>query len=151
MIGFYKRHRVININVNIILASLLAILISSYVVDLTYGLFESMLAIVMSAYLIDASIDFVIFVILHALSNNGNELKPLVADIGKIQSHRIVLAAIFFLIAISLDYVFMSLLGLERAYSFIFAYTFALLVTRVIHTVYGLKTGLFDSKTRNYE
>jgi hypothetical protein len=149
MIGFYKRHRVININVNIVLASLLSILISSYIVDLTYGFFESMLVIVLSAYFIDSLIDFAIFAALHGIVNNGNGFRPLIMDIGKIQAHRIALAVIFFLIATGLDYVFMGFFGIERAYSFIFAYTFALLVTRVVHTIYGLKTGLFSPKHGN--
>ncbi len=145
MIGFYKK-RAVNINVNIILASLLSILISSYIVDATYYMFSSMLSIVLVAYFIDAVADFIIFSILHGIVNNGSGFKPFILDVGKIQSHRIVLAVIFFLIATSFDYAFMSLIGIGRTYSFILAYTLALIVTRVIHTIYGIKTGLFDSK-----
>jgi len=137
----------VNINLNIVIASLASIALAAYPVKLAAGISDNVLFILLSAFLIDAIFDFTIFSILHVLLNFKNGFIFLVKDIGTIQIHRIVLSVLFFIISVGTDFVLMQFFGIERAASFVVAYVFALIITRTVHTVYGIKSGLFKDAT----
>lgn len=137
----YKK-RIVNINFNITLASLIATLLAAYPVML-FASHGSMTFMLLSAFMIDAILDGAIFTILHKIANNHKNHKQFILDTGKIQFQRVILSIIFFVVAITLDYSLMHYLQFQRASSFLMSYTLALIVTRSMHTIYGLKTGLF--------
>lgn len=148
MIRHYKK-RIVNINSNIIIASLTSIFLAAYPVSLTKTFIDSMVGLLLSAFLIDAIIDLGIFGTLHYVSNyTKKNRKKFGRDLFTIQIHRAILSIIFFLIAVGLDFVLM-VNGIERTASFVISYTIALIITRSIHTIYGLRKGIF--KNENYQ
>ena len=142
---FYAK-RIININLNITIASLLSTIVAVYPIKYVANLSDSMTFIVFSAFAIDSILDGIIFSILHLISNKNKKLKHYITDINQIQTQRIILSVIYFIFAVGLDYILMIKFDISRTTSFVFAYVFALIVTRTIHTLYGLKTGLFEEK-----
>ena len=79
----YKKKRIVNINVNIIIASLASIFLALYPVYLTKMIADSPRAIALISFGIDALIDFGIFIILHGFLN-----KKQISQ-GKISSTRL--------------------------------------------------------------
>ncbi len=143
----YHKYRVVHINVNAIIAGVLSLIISSYLVFLTYYLTNDMIAVLLISYVVDGAMDFVIFAGLHLIAYRGwfsrlSFAKILARDIAYLQTHRALLAIITLIIGVGVQFILMQY-GLGRARSFIIAYGLALLVTRTGHTIYGLKTGLF--------
>lgn len=142
MFRHYQK-RIVNINLNILIASLAATIIAVYPVEFIAKHLNSMSAIVLSAFIIDAGADFIVFVFLHRFAYKCNGKGCWIKDLTKIQGQRVILAILFFIISTSSDYIIMELTNVSRGSSFLIAYTFALIVTRITHTIYGLKTGLF--------
>lgn len=147
----YLRKRIITINLSIILASLISILIAAYPVYLTKMFTNNEIIIVLFSFFIDAIIDFFIFFIFHLtfhvhLKNEKNFFNYFLKDTGKIQIQRIFLSIFFFIFSVGGHYSLL-MFGFERTISFIISYLFALVLTRIIHTIYGIKTGLFKKFT----
>jgi len=108
---------------------------------------DSNLLIVLLSFFIDAIIDVFVFISLHLYvhKHHFDRMKPskkILEDIFKIQGQRIILSGIYFIIAGGLHFLFL-ILGLERTIAFLISYLFALIITRSVHTIYGLKVGLF--------
>jgi len=144
----YKENRIVNINLNIIIASIFATLLSAYPVYLTNMFTNSEIVIAGIAFFIDATIDFFIFAILHLRVHKHHMLKfrpskKIVRDLLKIQIHRGVLSSLYFIIAFG-GHFFLLTRGFERTASFLLTYILAIIVTRNLHTIYGKKTGLFE-------
>ena len=74
---------------------------------------------------------------------NGLPIKIFMNDILKIQKQRVVLSILYAIFALSLHFTLIYL-GYNPTASFFVAYILALFVTRSAHTIYGLKTGLFE-------
>ncbi len=147
MVSLLYKKRIININFNIFLASAVATLLAAYPVMVVSRMNHSIAFILLSAFFIDALIDGLLFWGLHWYANYRNsQLQLFFRDYGLLQGHRVFLAFLFFILATSTDYSLMVLFGFERAASFIFSYLTALIITRIVHTIYGLKTGLFEEK-----
>ncbi len=144
----YKKKRIVNINVNIIIASLVSIVLSLYPVYLTKMISNSAGAIALISFGIDALIDGGIFIILHGFLNkkqiiNGGISSSLKRDIFRIQAERMVLSVFYFVFAVGGHYI-LIMNGLGRTAAFALSYIFALALSRYIHTLYGLRFGLFE-------
>jgi hypothetical protein len=100
------------------------------------------------AFLIDAVIDTLIFSLLFAITSNTRSLlnkkgsQP-IAKLEKIQKIGLIMTGLFFLLAMFIHYLLMEMY-IERTTAFLVAYLCSLAINRAIHTIYGLKTGLFD-------
>ncbi len=147
VISYYKRWRLIEVNVNIIVANLAALAVASYPVYLTRLITDSHFLIVFGSFIIDTIVDTCVFAVIHIVSNYKHVHRfrlstPLSKDIILLQKQRWILAPLFFFVATGSHYILLQH-GMERTVAFIFAYFFAMLVNRTVHTWYGLRTGLF--------
>lgn len=143
MISAYKRHRIVNINVNILVAGVIATLFAAVPVSFLEMFTRNDVLIVLFSFVFDGVADMLLFFGLHALVNyKVGKAGILLRDLYTLQKQRFVLAVLFFIVATSGHYLLMT--WFDTTGSFIVAYLFALLVTRAVHTAYGLKTGLFD-------
>ena len=149
----YRAHRIINININILLASTLSTLLAAYPVYWMSTLLDSYRGIVVFSFAVDSVMDAFLFSALHLLVHRAHLLnKParyrLYKDLFTIHQHRGILSVVFFAMATSAHYFLMEPGGLAATPSFILAYLSSLLVTRTLHTLYGIRTGLFTPRRK---
>lgn len=152
----YQRKRVININVNVIAAGILAIILAKFPVAWTAELIgrEHKLLISIAAYFIDMIFDGLVYFSLHWLANHWNPGEPepvdrarvrrFFADALIVQAERFALVPIFALIAIGGMYLLQHHTDLKIGWAFVITYVTAILTTRVLHTIIGYQTGTFD-------
>lgn len=154
----YKRSRLIHINVNITVAALSALAISSIFVYLTRYITNHAFVIVILSYVVDGIIDIGIFALLHAALyhhwlKDRSFTKMLAQDLALIQAHRLILSIVVTVISIGGHYLLLKQ-GVARVPAFLIAYVTAIAAARTIHTIYGLKTGLFtplrDPRKKNH-
>jgi hypothetical protein len=154
----YQTKRVVNINVNVTLAGLVAILIAKWPVKFVADwigedrIFLNSLA----AYFIDMVVDFMVYFSLHWLANHWKPGKPAPIDRARlvhfaqdtlaVQAERIVLVPVFALLAIGGMTLLQHRTDLAPEWAFVVTYLVAILVTRVLHTVIGYRTGTFDDR-----
>ncbi len=159
---FYQRKRIVNINVNIAAAGLLAILVAKWPVQ-WFGDWigtEKKFIITLAAIAIDIVVDVLLYYVLHWIANNWRPLKheteaeryedeqrrkrrPFVRDATIIQLERIILSPIYYVIAGGLTYAFQHA-GLRPGLAFAAGFCIGIVCTRIVHTVWGLRTGRFD-------
>ncbi len=146
MFNAYNKKRIIHINGNIIIASVVSTLIVALIIESAKSIMVSMSAVVGVTAVLDMILDAGIFFTLHYLSSNYGKAHIrnyfLAKDVVRIHGHRIFLSPLFYFIAVSTQ---SGLLMMHAGYgtSVIWAYLIALVITRYVHTVYGIKTGLF--------
>lgn len=148
MLEKYKRNRLININGNVIIASLIGTALAIYPVHLTKMITNSDWLIVLLSFFIDGTLDVIIFISLHIFIHKSHVagFKPskiILKDILKIQSQRIVLSIFYLIFAVGGHYLLLQF-DFERTIAFLIAYLGALIISRILHTIYGLRTGLFE-------
>lgn len=153
---FYQNRRVVNINLNVITAGLLAIALAKFPVSLVAGWIghEHKLLISLAAYAIDMVFDALVYFALHWLANHWKPGLPEPIDRARvrgffhdallIQAERLALVPVFALIAIGGMWLVQHNTDLKIGWAFVFTYITAILITRVIHTVIGYRTGTFD-------
>ena len=160
--NLYQRKRVININANIFITGLFSIVISIYPVKLLSGMIghEHELLISVLAYIIDTTIDVFIYFGFHWLANHWKpfEDKPesssssktmdFLRDAGRVQFERFVLAPLFALLSISATWALQQFADMDPGWAFALAFIVAMCITRIIHTIWGYKSGLFLDKTQ---
>lgn len=134
---------------NIFLAGVCSTLLSTYPVYLTGMITTIPWIIALLSFAIDGIIDFALFGLLHLWANNHHERRVFLNDLFRLQGQRMVLAVLFFGIATG-GHLFLMMEGLTRTTAFVLAYVGALVITRVVHTVYGIKTGLFECPSKRY-
>lgn len=157
---FYQRYRILNVNLNIILAGMLAILVAKWPVQWVsdwIGEGPKILKL-LSASVIDGIADFLIYFLLHWVANHWRPLKTrckheqAILDRRKgsffkhatvIQVERYTLFPIFQLVGMGGMALLMSS-GMREGWAFALGFTAAILTTRVLHTAYWLKTGKFN-------
>lgn len=151
----YQRKRVININANIIAGGLLAVLIAKYPVHLIGNALEETHPnlIPLAAGAVDMVVDVLLYYALHWLANHwsppwkrsqhARPKRSFFRDASLIQFERAILSPIYYLIAMSLMWYLHRVQGVAHSWAFFYAFASGLLVTRVIHTAWGLKTGRF--------
>jgi hypothetical protein len=152
----YQRRRVININVNVTTAGILALALAKFPVGWTAELIgrEHKLMIAVAAYGIDMVFDALVYFALHWLANHWKpgEPEPLnqarvglfFRDALTVQAERMVLVPVFALIAIGGMWVLQHQTDLKVGWIFVITYLTAILITRVLHTIMGYRTGSFD-------
>ncbi|MCA9272046.1 MAG: hypothetical protein KDA31_03260 [Phycisphaerales bacterium] len=162
---FYQRHRIVNVNLNIVGAGLLAVAIAKYPVHLLslwigpeYKFINSVVAAV-----VDGFVDIALYFVLHwvanhwgpiqrernanAKRNDDGELIEKSASFWReaslVQFERLTLTPVFYLFAIG------GMWGLQHAgmrasWAFVLSFSAGLVVTRVMHTWWALRTGRFE-------
>lgn len=148
----YQRKRIININVNVIVAGLLAILIAKYPVLLVTEAIgrEHKLINSLVAALIDAVADGVIYFLLHWVANHWKPnptkehgpSRSFWRDASLVQVERLILTPPFYVVAVGGMYALQHA-DFTPSWSFVISFSAAIVMTRVIHTIWGLKTGRF--------
>ena len=160
--NLYQRKRVVNINLNIFVAGMIAIAIAKYPVMLISDWVghEHKLLISVLAYLVDTSVDIFIYFGLHWVANHwkpharqtseyiapstdGSKAKKFLLDAGKVQAERFALVPIFAAIAMGGMWAIQHLTSIEPDWAFVIAFIVAMLCTRVIHTIWGYRSGTF--------
>ena len=159
---FYQRKRVVNINVNVFLAGIFSIALAKYPVLILSELIghEHKLAISVMAYIIDTVIDVCLYFGLHWIGNHWNPLKEthivdklttpadsrtknFLVDVGKVQAERIALVPLFAAIAISGMWALQHYAEIKPNWAFVIAFVVAMIITRILHTIWGLRSGTF--------
>ncbi len=153
----YQRRRVINVNANVIAAGLLAIALAKFPVawlSAAIGPGHKVLKSV-AAYAIDMAFDVALYFALHWVANHWRPLRPLnendplhvprsrrsfLLDAGRIQAERAALVPIFAAVAIG-GMTVLQHRGVKASWAFVFAFLAAMLITRIIHTAFGLWSG----------
>lgn len=155
----YQRKRVININVNVFLAGVLAIAAAKLPVFYLGRLigpidtfWERLLSSV-AAYGIDLVFDLSIYFALHWVANHWKPLAPLshadrlhhasespnfFRDAARIQAERVALVPLYMLVALGGMTALQHYASVAYSWAFVWAFLSAILVTRITHTIVGL-------------
>lgn len=159
---YYQRKRIVNINVNIVAAGLLALALMSVVVW-TAKLFvdESRAAVFTAISLVsDIVFDVVIYYVLHWIANHWRPLRgrtehethelsakppPFMRDASLIQFERALLSPLYYLTAAGLTYWLQVAHDVRPGFAVLVGYPAGLVVTRTVHTIWGLRSGRFLS------
>ncbi|MBL4698258.1 MAG: hypothetical protein JKX70_05430 [Phycisphaerales bacterium] len=155
--NLYQRKRVININANIFITGLISIAISIYPVKLLSGMIghEHELLISVLAYIIDTTIDVFIYFGFHWIANhwkpfedkseNSSSSKAMdfLRDAGRVQFERFVLAPLFAFLSISATWALQQFADMDPGWAFALAFIVSMCITRIIHTIWGYRSGLF--------
>lgn len=154
----YQRKRVININVNMLVAGLIAIALAKYPVKWISDAIgpERTIIITLIAYALDALLDVVVYFGLHWVANHWRPVKPrtekdrrhhaapkpnYIADVGRVQAERIALVPLFAAIAMGGMWALQHFAQMSASWAFVVAYVSAIVTTRVVHTLWGLRSG----------
>lgn len=75
-----------------------------------------------------------------------------IRDASLIQFERVLLSPLYYLIAMGLMYLLQTRwYHLDHSWAFVIGFTSGIVVTRIVHTIWGLKTGLFDARDASHE
>lgn len=160
LVRFYQRSRLLNINLNLVLAGVLAIALAKFPVMLISGWLgaEYKFLITLIAYGIDTVFDVAVYFGLHWIANHwkpslvhGTGPKPEVpahrknflVDAGRVQAERMVLVPVFAAVSIGMMYSLQKYAGVSASWAFVYGFGTAILVTRTLHTISGIWTGTF--------
>jgi uncharacterized paraquat-inducible protein A len=155
LLNLYQRKRIININLNVIAAGLLAIACTKVVMWLAAHLFHGAppLFFTIVALVCDMFFDVAIYYALHWLANHWRprwarkpdspKPPPFIKDATLIQFERALLAPVYYILAGVLMQLLQADLGWKPGWAMAAAFTTGLLATRVLHTAMGLYTGSF--------
>ncbi|MBK7405503.1 MAG: hypothetical protein IPJ41_12950 [Phycisphaerales bacterium] len=154
LFDLYQRKRVININANIIASGLLAVAVAKYPV-LLIGRYigeQHRLVITFAAGGIDMFVDVLLYYALHWIANHWNppwKRKPrpkpkrsFFHEASLVQFERAILSPIYYLVAMGLMY-YLQIRGLGHSWAFVIGFASGLVVTRVLHTIWGVRSGRF--------
>ena len=160
----YQRKRIININVNAVVAGLLAIALAMYPVRWIGDLFEKDQAFLKSlgAYGIDSIFDVAVYFALHWVANHWNPLKPksqqdirhqkaskpnYLRDVATVQAERLALVPVFAAVSIGGMWALQRFVGWDSGgmlkLAFVMSFITGIVTTRILHTFLGLWTGTF--------
>ncbi len=142
----YYNSRLLHINGNIVFAGLLSTLVVARFIDMLTSWTNTISYIVVLTAVIDAVLDVGIFSWFHRLSTTRatkrHKQRHFVTDVATIQFQRVILSPLYYVLAVTFQGMLLTQ-GMARAGSVVVAYIGALLLTRIVHTIWGLKTGLF--------
>lgn len=145
----YQARRVVHINVNLVVAAVLSMAATSGVLAATRPWLDGAVGVAAFTAVVDGVLDVVAFAALHAwVSRRGwdrlqTQHGSLVGDTARLQMHRFVLAPLFYVVSVGGHGLLVSA-GVDRIVGAWVAYMGALMLTRTLHTTYGLRHGLFD-------
>jgi|GEM_PF-1079624 len=160
----YQRKRIININVNAVVAGLLAIALAMFPVRWIGDLIDKDQAFLKSllAYGIDSVFDVAVYFALHWVANHWNPLRPkseedvlhqkadkpnYLRDVATVQAERIALVPVFAAVSIGGMWALQRFAGWDSGgmlkLAFVLSFVTGIVITRVLHTILGLWTGTF--------
>ena len=164
----YQRHKLININVNVATAGLLAILVAKYpvhvidwVFDRHFGEGHALLKSIAAA-VVDGVADVVIYYVLHWLANHWrpygthhesdhpDDARHFFRNATLVQFERLVLSPVFYVVSIGLMWAFQHYWQIRAGWAFVFAFGAGILITRVLHSIYMIRTGRVDVPKLSY-
>lgn len=156
LFDLYQRKRVLNINANIVASGLLAILIAKYPVYLVGKAIgrEHRFLITLAAGAIDMVVDIAIYYALHWIANHWHpswkktarrqHKRTFFHDASLIQFERAILSPLYYVIAMGLMYALQRWDVVEsHSWAFVIGFATGIVVTRVVHTIWGIRTGRF--------
>lgn len=158
LFNLYQRKRVVNINVNVTFAGLAALLLAMWPVAWVGEWLgpDRKLWIAVAAYFIDMVFDFTVYFSLHWLANHWKPGNPTPIDRARVvhfasdallvQAERVILVPLFALLAIGGMTLLQHHTDLGPKKSFVVTYVLAILITRVLHTIIGYRTGSFNDR-----
>lgn len=154
LFDLYQRKRIININLNILAAGMLAVLVAKYPVYLVGAWIgpDRRVLITLAAGAVDMVVDVAIYYALHWFANHWNPpwkqteaaapRRSFFRDASVVQFERAVLSPLYYLVAMGLM-LWLQYRGMGHSWAFVVGFAVGLLVTRVVHTAWGLRTGRF--------
>ncbi len=153
----YQRKRLVNINANIIAAGLISIALTKLPIHWISGMIgeEKKLLISIIAYVLDTVMDVFVYYALHWVANHWNphghhpeidqrsKLKQFAREATRVQAERVALVPVFMVLSMGGMWSLQKFADISASWSFVIAFVSAMLITRVIHTIWGIKTGTF--------
>ncbi len=80
-------------------------------------------------------------------SKSQSGMLAFIRDASLIQFERVLLSPLYYLVAMGLMYLLQTRwYHLDHSWAFVIGFTAGIVVTRIVHTIWGLKTGLFDAR-----
>jgi len=157
---YYQRKRVVNINLNILMAGFLSIAIAKYPVHLISEWIgpEHKLINSVIAYVLDTTIDVCMYYGLHWLANHWNprgnlpkddslpRARKFMRDATRVQAERMALVPIFMLFSMGGMWALQHFYQITTSWAFVFAFVAAMFVTRIVHTLWGYHSGTFKDQ-----
>lgn len=155
---YYQRKRVVNINFNILAAGLIAIALAKFPVLWISQLIgtEHKFLISVIAYALDVVLDVLVYYALHWVANHWNphghhpkhaerpRERRFIRDATRVQAERIALVPLFMIVAMGGMWALQSYAQVSASWAFVIAFVSAMVITRVVHTVWGLRSGTFE-------
>lgn len=159
---YYQRKRIININANIIAAGLLALIPTTGIVWLAKLFIDEDRSKTFTAISLvsDIVFDVIIYYALHWVANHWRPLRagteresrelsaappPFMRDASLIQFERALLSPLYYLTAVGLMQYLQDVQDVRPGFAVLIAYPAGLSVTRIVHTLWGLRSGTFLS------
>ncbi|MFT5423001.1 MAG: hypothetical protein ACI89L_000774 [Phycisphaerales bacterium] len=156
----YQRKRLININVNVVVAGLIAIALAKFPVHFVSEWIGDDRKVLISiiAYGIDFVFDIAVYFGLHWIANHWLPTKPkseaelrhhqapkphFFRDVFKVQAERMALVPVFAIVSMGGMWALQHFLEWQASWAFVAAFVAAIFTTRVLHTLLGLYTGTF--------
>lgn len=160
LVRYYQRSRLLNINLNLVMAGLLAIALAKFPIMLIAAWLgpDKKLLITVIAYGLDTVLDVAAYFGLHWVANHwrpsslhGKEPKPerpahrknFLLDAGRVQAERMILVPVFAAVSMGMMYSLQKYAGVTASWAFVYSFVTAILVTRTLHTISGIWTGTF--------
>jgi hypothetical protein len=152
LLRLYRR-RIVNVNINIVVAGLLALVpttIAARFAEQHFGQ-GSYLAITSVTFIADAVSDVAVYYVLHWIANHMPGTKAdgsgsaayghlsYIKDATLVQFERMCLSPLLYLIALATQYSMMRFGGIPSTWATIVGFAAAIAVTRVIHTFWMLR------------
>jgi hypothetical protein len=160
LLNFYQRHPLISTNLNILASGVLAIMLAKWPVQWVsnwIGEGYNGLKVVLAA-LIDAAFDGAVYLVLHWIANHWRPYgchdevdlheqkswwRKYIRSVSGIQLERLFLFPVFYGTAMGGMYALMHFDIMREGWAFALAFFVAICVTRIVHTIYWIKTGRF--------
>lgn len=150
----YQRKRIVNINLNILASGVLAVIVAKPLVVLVGNWIgpERLLSVTLAAGAVDMVVDVAIYYALHWFANHWNPpwkrssrtspKRSFFRDASVVQFERAILSPLYYLVAMGLMYGLQHR-GMAHGWAFVVGFISGLVVTRVVHTAWGLRSGRF--------
>jgi len=156
---YYQRSRLVNINTNVIVAGMLALIPTAGMVRLSKVFITTDQKWVYTGISVGADIiaDVAIYYALHWVANHWRPLRgrshherrkleakppPFLKDASLVQFERALLSPLYYITA-ALLMQFVQHQGVKAYWAVFIAFPTGLMLTRVIHTLWGLRSGTF--------
>lgn len=160
LVRFYQRSRLLNINLNLVVAGVLAIALAKFPIMVISGWLgpEKKLLITVIAYGLDTLLDVAAYFGLHWVANHWRpssvhgkdpkherpaHRKNFLLDAGRVQAERMALVPVFAVVSMGMMYGLQKFGGVSASWAFVYSFATAILVTRTLHTISGIWTGTF--------